>query len=166
MKLAKIVLVALTLGCLCTLGAPITPSAPSPIGVVVPSAQNGDPILAANLFKWLDELINGARKVPYNGRGNLPQGAYQYTQREDRRGGEHGWLYYLALGIWRLAAGAGAAAIAGKAIEKQDASTQTKNIVVLAPFVIGLFMPLFALFGAGIIWLACKEGKTDPPAQD
>lgn len=128
---------------------------------IIQSPPSCQPVVAAGVFRWLDELINGSRSARH-----LPGQAYRYSQREDRRGGEHGFLYYLAVGIWRFAAGAGAAAIAGKAIGKQNVSAQTKNIVVLAPFVVGLFLPLFALFGAGIIWLACKEENAEPPANE
>jgi len=161
MKFAKIILLVLALGCSCSPAASTTVPSPITEHIVDFPQQTCQPILAAGLFKWLDELINGTRSARH-----LPGQAYRYTQQEDRRGKEHGLIYYLALGIWRFAAGVGAAAIAGRTIEKQNVSAQTKNFVFIAPFVLGLLMPLFALFGAGIVWLACKEGKAEPPKQD
>lgn len=159
MNLLKIILLVLTLGCPCALATPAQSSALSTIHHVAQSGPAINPVLGASWFKWLDELINGARSTRH-----VPGQAYRFTQQEDRRGGEHGWLYYLALGIWRLAAAAGAAAIAGKAIEKQTVSARTKNVVFIAPFIVGLIWPLVALFGAGVVWMASKEGSNDEPS--
>lgn len=158
MKHAKIILLIITIGCSCSLASPSTIVASSTGSIVAASNPTTASLLAANLFKWLDELFNGAQSAR-----RVSGDAYRYTQHEDRRGSERGMLYYIAIGIWRLAAAAGAAAIAGKAVEKQGVSAQTKNVVFIAPFLVGLIWPLVALAGAGIVWMACGEKKTEPP---